>query len=98
MVTEWSSSMQETVLRKELAEDQEILVDKHGVLAFEKSVQLEIRRTRNCLVCCCARQGPYNAALKGPGFIILHTMSLGKLRNAISGSGANLQSNTGGGA
>jgi len=77
-----------TVLTKVLAVGEEIVVDKHAILAFDKTVQLEIRRTGGFCVCCCAGQGLYNAVLKGPGFVMLHSMALAKLRRAVGAGGA----------
>lgn len=90
-----------TVLTKILAEGEEIVVDKHAVLAFAETVKLEIRRTGGCCVCCFAGQGLFNAVLKGPGFVMLHSMALAKLRRAIGqfapdGGAANAGANAGG--
>merc|ERR1719428_2236338 len=76
-----------TVLTKVLAPGEEIIIDKHGLLAFEKTVTMGIRRTGGCMVCCCAGQGLFNTVLTGPGFVMVHSMSLGRLRSAIGGAG-----------
>lgn len=89
-----------TVLTKVLLPGEEIIVDKHGVLAFESTVTMGIRRTGGFMVCCCAGQGLYNTVLKGPGFVMIHSMALGRLRAAIgapSGS-SNGQANASGGS
>lgn len=86
-----------TVLTKVLAPGEEIVVDKHAVLAFEKTVQFGIRRTGGCLVCCCAGQGLFNAVLTGPGFVMVHSMSLARLRSSVKGAGDS-QANSGGGS
>lgn len=82
-----------TVLTRVLQEGEEIVVDKHAVLAFDRTVQLEIRRTGGFCVCCCAGQGLYNAVLKGPGFVMLHSMALAKLKAAV---GTSVPANNGG--
>lgn len=87
-----------TVLRKVLAAGEELIVDKHGVLAFESTVTLSIERTGGCMVCCCAGQGLYNAKLTGPGFVLLHSMSLNKLRGSVMGAGGQQGANAGGGS
>lgn len=56
--------------RKQLAEDEELVVEQGTVLAFERTVQLDIRKTGSCLVawlrsfscsftevCCCGGMG-----------------------------------------
>lgn len=88
-----------TVMTKILAEGEEIIVDPHSVLAFEKSVTLGVRRTGGCMVCCCAGQGLFNATLTGPGFVMVHSMALAKLRQATGGgpqAGAGGQANAAG--
>jgi len=75
-----------TVMHKQLAVGEEMIVDPHSVLAFANTVQLGIRRAGGCMVCCCAGQGLFNAVLTGPGLVMLHSMSLGKLRAAIAPS------------
>lgn len=89
-----------TVLTKVLAPGEEIIVDKHAVLAFERTVTMSIRRAGGCMVCCCAGQGLFNTVLAGPGFVMVHSMALSRLRAAIGApSGANNSSaNQGGGA
>lgn len=81
-----------TVMTKVLQAGEEIIIDKHGLLAFESTVQIGIRRTGGgCMVCCCAGQGLFNTVLTGPGFVMVHTMALSKLRRAVgvqAGGGA----------
>lgn len=89
-----------TVLTKVLAPGEEMIIDKHGLLAMESTVTMDIRRTGGFLVCCCAGQGLFNTVLKGPGFVMVHSMSLGRLRAAVGGGGGgnNGQANAGGGS
>jgi len=89
-----------TVLTKVLAPGEEIIVDKHGVLAFENTVTMGIRSTGGFMVCCCAGQGLFNTVLTGPGFVMVHSMSLGRLRAAVGAPGGanNSQANQGGGS
>jgi len=72
-----------TVMKKQLAPGEEIIIDKHSLLAFEKTVNVSIRRTGGCMVCCCAGQGLFNTVLTGPGFVMTHSMSLSKLRTSL---------------
>lgn len=87
-----------TVLTKQLAAGEELVVDKHAVLAFESSVNLGIRRTGGFVVCCCAGQGLFNAVLTGPGFVMLHSMSKSRLARAFptGGGGGGDGGNSGG--
>jgi len=85
-----------TVMTKQLAAGEKIVVDKHGLLAFEKTVTLSIRRTGGCMVCCCAAQGLFNTELIGPGLVWVHTMSLSRLRQAVGAVPGGGGGNTGG--
>jgi len=75
-----------TIMMKQLAAGEEIIIDKHALLAFERTVSIGIRRTGGCMVCCCAGQGLFNTVLTGPGFIMVHSMGLSKLRAATGGA------------
>lgn len=77
-----------TVVCRTLLPGEKIVVDKHSVLAFDKTVTLEIKGSGGVCVCCCAGQGLFNAVLKGPGRVMLQTMSLGKLRAGLSVPGS----------
>eukprot|EP00929_Paragymnodinium_shiwhaense_P098991 TRINITY_DN6054_c0_g1_i1.p1 TRINITY_DN6054_c0_g1~~TRINITY_DN6054_c0_g1_i1.p1 ORF type:complete len:276 (-),score=62.10 TRINITY_DN6054_c0_g1_i1:328-1155(-) len=87
-----------TVMTKTLAAGEELIVDHNAVLAFERTVHLDIRRTGSCMVCCCAGQGLFNSVLRGPGFVMVHTMPLAKLRKAIGSAGQPNNANSSGGA
>lgn len=92
-----------TVMTKILGPGEEIVIDKHALLAFESSVNIGIRRTGGCMVCCCAGQGLFNTVLTGPGFVMVHTMGLEKLKkalgvNAVQANGNNNQSGGSGGS
>eukprot|EP00450_Noctiluca_scintillans_P038875 CAMPEP_0194477042 /NCGR_PEP_ID=MMETSP0253-20130528/831_1 /TAXON_ID=2966 /ORGANISM="Noctiluca scintillans" /LENGTH=268 /DNA_ID=CAMNT_0039315963 /DNA_START=78 /DNA_END=884 /DNA_ORIENTATION=+ len=83
-----------TVMQKVLQAGETIVVDQHSVLAFEKTVELGVRRTGGCFVCCCAGQGLFNATLTGPGFVMVHTMGLQKLKRAIGATQGKQGGNT----
>jgi len=87
-----------TVMMKVLAPGEEMIVDEHSLLAFEQTVTFGIRRSGGFMVCCCAGQGLFNARLTGPGWVMVHTMSLGKLRRAMGGGKADSAANQGGGS
>jgi len=87
-----------TVMTKTLAHGEELLVDHNTVLAFEKTVHLDIRRVGGLMTCCCGGQGLFNSVLRGPGFVMMHTMPLAKLRKSVGGNPEMQRSNSGGGA
>jgi|EP00427_Karlodinium_veneficum_P023498 uncharacterized protein (AIM24 family) len=87
-----------SVLTKQLAAGEEMIIDKHGLLCFEKTVTLDIRRAGGCMVCCCAGQGLFNSVLRGPGMVMVHSMSLSKLRAAVGGGAGGGQANQQGGS
>lgn len=90
-----------SVMTNTLAEGEEMIIDRHSLLAMQSTVRLGIRRAGGCMVCCCAGQGLFNTVLTGPGWVMVHSMGLSKLRSSIgraSGSnGANGGAAAGGG-
>lgn len=64
-----------TVLKKELAADEEIIVDSGSVVAFSGSVDYDVRASGNLLACCCGGEGFFNTKLTGPGTVYLQTLS-----------------------
>lgn len=89
-----------TVMTKTLAPGETIVLDHHSILAFQRADMLGVRRSGGCMVCCCAGQGLFNATLTGPGWFMVHSMALAKLRAAVGnqpGGGSN-QPNGGGGS
>mmetsp|Transcript_90811 Transcript_90811/g.211272 ORF Transcript_90811/g.211272 Transcript_90811/m.211272 type:complete len:276 (-) Transcript_90811:214-1041(-) len=73
-----------TVLTKQLEEEEELVVEQHAVLAFERTVELSARSVGNCLTCCCGGMGLFNAVLTGPGFVMIHSMGLSRLSMALA--------------
>lgn len=73
-----------TVMTKVLADLEELVVEQNNVLAFERTVQLGVRRSGGLMVCCCSGMGMFQATLTGPGFVMLHTMGLAKLRASLA--------------
>jgi len=72
-----------TIMTKQLVTGEQIIIDKHSLLAFERTVSIGIQRAGGCMVCCCASQGFFNTVLTGPGFVMVHSMGLSKLRSAL---------------
>eukprot|EP00435_Cladocopium_sp_Y103_P012091 s2910_g3.t1 len=87
-----------TVMRKELQDGEELVVEQAAVLAFERSVELDIRKTGGFLVCCCGGMGLFNAVLTGPGFVMIHSMGLQKLRSSLGAPSGGGNNGSGGGA
>lgn len=71
-----------TIYQKELATAEKIRVDTEAVVAYAKTVKYTLEWL-SPLVCCCAGESFTNTVLEGPGLVILQTMSLDKLKNAI---------------
>jgi len=86
-----------TVLTKQLAEGEELIVDQNSVLAFEKSVDLSVRTVGGCMICCFGGMGLMNSVLTGPGFVMVHTMGMAKLRSSLAVQGGNGGGGGGGG-
>eukprot|EP00930_Biecheleria_cincta_P035996 TRINITY_DN2471_c0_g1_i2.p1 TRINITY_DN2471_c0_g1~~TRINITY_DN2471_c0_g1_i2.p1 ORF type:complete len:284 (+),score=46.90 TRINITY_DN2471_c0_g1_i2:87-938(+) len=84
-----------TVMTKTLEAGETIVVDHHSILAFSRADMLGVRRTGGCMVCCCAGQGLFNATLTGPGFVMLHSMALAKLKAAVGNQGGGGSNNNG---
>lgn len=70
-----------TVLERFLKPGEELLVQGHSVVAFEKTVDYDVRRVGGCLMCCCGGQGATNTVLRGPGMVLIQSMSA-SLRSA----------------
>merc|ERR1712137_1363077 len=75
-----------TVMTRMLQPGEEIIVDHHSILAVANTVELDVRGVGGFMVCCCAGQGLFNAALRGPGFVMLQTMGQLKMRKAVGGA------------
>lgn len=69
-----------TIMEKELAAGEEIVVDTNSVVGVGGAVSVDVVRTGGCSAMCCSGEGLFNTTLKGPGRIILCSMPLEKLR------------------
>lgn len=70
-----------TVIQKNLAPGEKILVDTDSVLCFEASVSIDIEPVGGGLcTCCCAGEGLFNTSMTGPGKIFLQSLSIDKMR------------------
>lgn len=68
-----------TVLVKELRADETIVLDTSVLLAWEKSVTLDVALSgSNCCTICCAGESLTNTTMTGPGKIFVTTYSMQK--------------------
>mmetsp|Transcript_6498 Transcript_6498/g.13870 ORF Transcript_6498/g.13870 Transcript_6498/m.13870 type:complete len:265 (+) Transcript_6498:50-844(+) len=69
-----------TIMEKELASGEEIVVDTNSVVAVASGVSVDVVRSGGCATMCCSGESIFNTTLRGPGRIILASMPLEKLR------------------
>lgn len=69
-----------TVVTKNLASGEELLVDGDAILAFDESVQIDVKYVGNVAACCCGGEGLFNTTMRGPGKIWLQSMGIDKMR------------------
>eukprot|EP00540_Astrosyne_radiata_P011672 CAMPEP_0116851304 /NCGR_PEP_ID=MMETSP0418-20121206/16640_1 /TAXON_ID=1158023 /ORGANISM="Astrosyne radiata, Strain 13vi08-1A" /LENGTH=217 /DNA_ID=CAMNT_0004483295 /DNA_START=255 /DNA_END=908 /DNA_ORIENTATION=+ len=78
---EWAFLMaMGTVVTKNLAPGESILVDGDAILCFESSVVIDIKWVGNAAAICCGGEGLFNTTMTGPGKIWLQSMSIDKMR------------------
>ena len=69
-----------TIMEKELAQGEELVVDTDSVVCVSQSVTVDVIRTGSCITMCFSGEGLFNTALKGPGKVIISSMPLEKIR------------------
>lgn len=72
-----------TVLHKQLGPGEKLIVDTNSLVAFENTCSYEIQSTGGIGMVCCGGEGFFNTAMTGPGLVIVQSMSLEKMRQAI---------------
>jgi len=72
-----------TVLHKQLGPGEKLIVDTNSLVAFENTCEYEIQSTGGMGMVCCGGEGFFNTAMTGPGLVIVQSMSLEKMRQAI---------------
>ncbi|GAX19569.1 hypothetical protein FisN_19Hh147 [Fistulifera solaris] len=78
---EWAFLMaMGTVLQKNLAAGEKILVDTDSILCFESSVTMDVQFIGSGMACCCAGEGIFNTTMTGPGKIWIQSLSIDKMR------------------
>ena len=73
-----------TILQKDLAPGEVIVIDTHSLVAWQESATLGIRRAGGCCTCCCGGEGLFNTTLTGPGHIYMQSMSAEKFKRALA--------------
>lgn len=72
-------------IHKELFENQTILVDTGCLVAFEESVNYDIKIVRNLKTAFFGGEGLFLTELKGPGKVILQSLPFSRFANIITG-------------
>lgn len=73
-----------TVLTKTLGENEAIIVDTSSLVGYQEGVKLSIKRAGGCCTLCCGGEGLFNTKVKGPGLVIVQSMSFEKYRQALA--------------
>lgn len=68
-----------TIMKKELAAGETIVVDGDSILAMTNEVTMDIQFAGGCLAACCGGEGLFNTEMKGPGTIYLQSFPIEKL-------------------
>ena len=72
-----------TIMTKELAPGEKIIVDTHSLVVWSDTVKMDIRLTGGCCTCCCAGEGMFNTVLEGPGTVYFQSLSIQKFKRAL---------------
>jgi len=76
-----------TILQKNLAAGEVILVDTSSLLGWQNSVDFDIQSVGSCGMCCCGGEGMFYAKMTGPGLVFLESMSFSKYKKAVAPNG-----------
>ena len=69
-----------TILEKELAAGEVIVVSTGCVVGFSEKVTLSVRHNGGCCTCCFSGEGFFSTTLEGPGKVMLQSMPIDKIR------------------
>jgi len=88
-----------TIEELKLQANQTVVVNQECVLAFERSVDFDVRSLGCSYVCCCGGMGMYQATLTGPGTVWINTLPMTRLRRSLKlpSNEASRAANTSGG-
>lgn len=73
-----------TLMTKELAEGEKMLIDTNSLFAWSSTAKLDIRLAGGCCTCCCAGEGMFNTVIEGPGTVYVQSMSYDKFKKAMT--------------
>jgi uncharacterized protein (AIM24 family) len=73
-----------TVLTKQLAPGEVLVVDTSSVVGFQSSVKFGVRLAGGCCTICCGGEGMFNSTLTGPGLVVVQSMSFEKYKLAVA--------------
>jgi len=72
-----------TIMTKELAAGEQIVVDTNSVVAWSESIELTIKLAGGLCTVCCGGEGLFNTVLTGPGTVYFQSMSWKKFKTAL---------------
>lgn len=73
-----------TVLQKQLADGERLIIDTDSVVGWQPSAKLGIRTAGGCCTCCFGGEGLFNTTLQGPGHVVVQSMSFEKYKRAVA--------------
>jgi len=76
-----------TILEKNLAEGEEVLIDHNSIVGFQQTVKYDLVQVGNCMMCCAGGEGCFQAKMTGPGKVYMQSMSFEKFVNSLTGGG-----------
>ncbi|KAI8895489.1 tryptophan RNA-binding attenuator protein-like domain-containing protein [Globomyces pollinis-pini] len=68
-----------TVMEKMLGNEEMLMIDHHALVGYSKGTNYGVRAVANCTTACCGGEGLFNAYVKGPGLVMVQTMSKTRL-------------------
>jgi len=72
-----------TILQKNLAPGETILVDASCLLGWQDTVEFGLQ-SAGCAMMCCGGEGMFYAKMTGPGLVFLESMSFAKYKKAVA--------------
>jgi uncharacterized protein (AIM24 family) len=72
-----------TIIQKQLAEGETVVVDTESVVAWAETVEMGLRTAGGCCMCCCGGEGLFNTTMTGPGLLVMQSMSFEKYVRAL---------------
>jgi len=89
-----------TILTKDLAEGESLVIDTDSLVGFSESVSFSVRPSGGPVTCCCGGEGMFNTVVTGPGTVVVQSMSFKKFVKAVAppqAAGMNRHNDQGGG-